>query len=277
MDEASTKLKLKRQNKGGMGNLAGNTYESHFAIWRVLLAVEQLRDGALSRLALQLRNSPVDDWVEELERERRHFQLKNKKDVRWSEVSAGFFQQWRSGRRKGRTLRVVLVVPSQRQSRTLARSKKAIARVEVRYFPSAVRPQDLFSRQPVQLTLRAACVERSPTSSDLEAIWSSIDFAWQKVRKPGRFVPIGAVLGALPDRELPLRQPWRPFADWRRAERVLRQVDGFSFGVRDGHFTYSDGTGTDGRKSCRISDFRGFVQRVLKQRPKNLAAVQDIL
>lgn len=59
MAKAATKLKLKRKNRGGLANLAGNTYESHFAVWRVLLAVEQLHGRVLSRLALQLRGCHV--------------------------------------------------------------------------------------------------------------------------------------------------------------------------------------------------------------------------
>lgn len=266
-----------RQHRGGMANLAGNTFESFFGIWRVLAALERLLRGHESKLALQLKHCHVDDWVEDLKTERHFFQLKRKKAVSWGTVRSEFVSQLSTGV-KGKTVKVTLVVRTQLQVTKLRAAKKAVAGAEVLYFPGSLYPQDVITSKPANLTVRAVCVESSPTRSELEAIWSSIDFAWQKVRKPGKFVGIEGVLDALPDQNFPpLRHPWQPTPSWNKAEKLLNRVPGLSFGINGGHFTYSDGAGTEGRLSCRTTTFRKFALRVLTQRPKNLDAVWELL
>lgn len=274
---AAARKALARQHRGGMANLAGNTFESFFAIWRVLAALERLLRGHESKLAFQLKNCHVDDWVEDLKTERHFFQLKRKKSVSWGSVRSEFVSQLATGV-KGKRVKVSLVVHTELQVTKLRAAKGAVAGAEVLYFPGSLYPQDIIASKPANLAVRAVCVESSPTRSDLEAIWSSIDFAWQKVRKPGKFVDVEAVLDALSDQNFPpLRHPWQPTQVWKRAEKLLKRVGGLSFEINGGHFSYSDGAGTEGRVSCRTPTFRTFALRVLTHRPKNLDAVWDLL
>ncbi len=183
---AAAKSKLVKQHTGGMANLAGGVFETHFAIWRVLGALELLLTGDHTRLALQLKDCHVDDWVEDGACERHFFQLKRKKTVTWSAVRSEFVAQL-STKLKGKNVKVSLVVCSKAQVQSLRSAKKAVPGARVLFFPPSLRPQDVLKAAPVVDTVRAACVKPA-TPSDLETIWSSIDFAWQKVRKPGKFV-----------------------------------------------------------------------------------------
>ena len=269
--------KQTRQHTGGMANLAGNVFETHFGIWRVIRALERLSAGEQSRLAPQLRKCDVDDWVEDRKAERHFFQLKHKKKLSWGAVRSEFESQLAT-RVKGKSVTVALVVRTKLQQKKLRKARGAVAGARVVFFSGAIQPQVVIASAPALTTLRAAFVGDAPTRSDLEAIWSSIDFAWQKVRKPGKFVEVERVLEALTDQNFPpLRHRWRSPPHWNAAEKLLRRVHGLSFSLDGGYFLYDDGSGTRGRYSSRTSVFREFVRRVLKVRPKNLEAVRDIM
>jgi hypothetical protein len=263
--------KLARQHAGGLANFHGNTFEHCFGVWRVVLALYQLAGGKPSRLALQLKDAHVDDWVEESGGKRRHFQLKRKTRVSWREVAEDFKAQLRTADE------VTLVVASSAQRKSLARSPARVAKAGVMVFPRHHKPERLLKTSLVRQAVVAACVKSKPTSADLDFLWAVIDFAWQNVRQPGLFKPVREIWEHLPDRTHLLRQTWTPTARWLKAAKVLSAIAGFTFSLDGGHLFYDDGAGTRGILSCRTSDFDEFVRSVLKTRPQSLDDVRELL
>jgi hypothetical protein len=87
-----------RQRLGGVASLSGNDFESHFAVWRVLLALERARLGKPGRLAQQLRACHVDDWAERDADGSRYFQLRRRRQQNWGQVREAFISQLAAGK-----------------------------------------------------------------------------------------------------------------------------------------------------------------------------------
>jgi hypothetical protein len=198
-----------KKHLGGLANLHGSNFEDHFGTWRVVLGLDKLRAKLDTRLALQLKDSHVDDWVEATNQERHHFQLKNKKVVRWDEVRRDFENELSAG-----ATSACLVVSNTRQRSQLLRSKTRVARARVMVFPAALNPVRVVAAASVRRALRAICVKPGPRGTDLEMLWMVIAHTWRNTRKPGRFVRTSRVLDALIDPGVPLRFRWKPTKDW---------------------------------------------------------------
>ena len=254
------------RHRGGLASFVGNEYEQLFGVYRVVLALESLRRGTALRLALQLKGCAV---------ERQHFQLRRRGRQSWRDVREAFTEQLRAGRG---TPMITWVVAHPKQAKRLQRSTGRIAQVRIEYFPGWLGPDRHVVRGPAHLALRAACVVALPTLSDLEAIWKDVAFAWESVRRPGRFVAVEQVLGRIDAQsQSPLRFLWSAPKWWTPAERLLRKVDGFTFRVEDGHLFYDSGAGLQGRFSCRSSGFREFAARVVARSPRVLSEVLELL
>jgi hypothetical protein len=131
---------------------------------------------------------------------------------------------------------------------------------------------------PSRRALRAACVVPKPTTSDLQWIWKELAHCWENVRVPGSFRSIRQVLKRLPDHSgTPLRLAWAPTAQWAQARTIFAPIKGVYFRIEDGSFFYSTSAGIEGRMSCRSSDFRMFVKRVISQRPNSVKRFEELL
>lgn len=264
---------LARQHRGGLANFRGGVFEEMFGVYRTLLAVESLLTGNKTRLALQLRNAPVDDWVEARGSERHHFQLKRSRSTSWAAVAEEFRAQLQSG--GNRT--VTLVVSSTNRARRLLRSRRREAAWRVIHFSGATKPRHQWRRGPVANVVERLCLRAVPTDSEREAIWSAIKTAWENVRKPGAFVDVAAVIEALPDRQIPIATPWNTDRRTERAMKILHAIEGMKVAIERGHFLYWFRDGIEGSISCRTSDFRKFVTEVLQQHPVQLDDVRGLL
>jgi len=260
-----------------VASFAGNEFERLFGVYRVLVSLEALRKGTTRRLALQLRDCHVDDWVEDEPGARRHYQLRRRARQSWNDVRDAFQSQLRASVR-GKALTVTWVVAKKGQASLLRTSVGRVEGAKVEHFPGWLRPECHIAGGPSRGALVSACVVPRPTRSDLEAIWKDVAFAWESVRCPGRFVSIKAVLERCDDQsQAPLRYSWTPPSWWTRAEQRLRGLRDFGFRLEDGHFFYSTTTGIQGRFSCRSEAFRQFANNVVTHRPRNLADVLELL
>ncbi len=238
----------------------------------MVLGLDKLKARLDTRLALQLKDSHVDDWVEATSQERHHFQLKNKHVVRWGEVRRDFENELSNG-----ATSVCLVVSNTRQRSRLLRSRARVARATVMAFPSALKPVRVVASATVRRALRAICVKPGPRATDLEMLWMVIAHTWRNTRKPGSFVRTSRVLDALVDPGVPLRFRWKPTKDWLRAKKHLSVIRDFTFRIEDGHFFHDDGAGARGRLSCRTPEFSEFIRLVLKNPPSTLDSVRALL
>lgn len=266
---------LQRRHRGGLSNFTGNLYESHFAVWRVLVALRALEQGIRTRVAIQLRDCHVDDLVEARGADRAYFQLKRKAKASWREVRSDFVKEL--GAQRAGTTSVTLVVNSEALAVRLANSRHAVVGANVLCFPAHDAPQAQIDDEPVVRDLVALCALAQPTPVNLETIWFAIDAAWQKARRPGKFVAVEKVVDALLDPEVPVRVAWKPTRAWLQAEKLLAAIPGLSFEIIGGHFFYSDAAGSQGHVSCRTSTFRSLVRCVLQQKPRTIDDFQELV
>ncbi len=264
-------------HRGGVAAVRGSDFERLFATYRILVAATEVAAGKQVRVASQLKNTRVDDWVEDRADLRSHFQLKRVKKLGWSAVRPDFEAQ-RRVRYKGRRLELCLVVASQKVAAQLRCARRPVKDVAVVVFPGEARPERLLRQAgKVQLAAAASCVLEKPTPSDLEMIWKDVAFAWENARRLGRFVDVGEVIGRLNDLPTPIRRRWRPTRSWRDARAHLAQVNGVSVEVRSGMLSYSTSSGISGRLPCTSHRFRRFVEAVRRERPSSVESVLELL
>ncbi len=269
--------RVSKQHQGGLANFAGSEFERFFGVYRVLLALQRLRSGESSSLAMQLKHCHVDDWVEDRPSSRDHFQLKRTKNLSWNSVRADFRKQLKK-KFNGKTCSVALVVSDRKLAKRLRSSPRAVPRASVLHFPGYTSVKGQLSSTLVRNTLWASCVLPAPTASDLEWIWKDVSHAWSKARKPGKFVSARKVIEHVDDQNPPpLRRAWRATPKWRVARSLLARVTAFSFEVKDGHLHYDDGAGTEGWVSCRTAAFREFVSGVVHNGAMSVSTVRKLL
>ncbi len=204
-----------RQHLGGVASLSGNDFESHFAVWRVLLALERARLGEPARHAQQLRACHVDDWAER-DADSRYLQLRRRRQQNWGQVREAFISQLAVGK----SASVTWVVASTALALRLRRARGRLPKVDILQFPGWLEPARHVAAGPTHAALRAACVVNAPSTSDLELLWKDVSYAWLNTRRLGSFIPIGRVLAHLDDDgATPLRVAGSSHADGEVRQR----------------------------------------------------------
>jgi hypothetical protein len=79
------------------------------------------------------------------------------------------------------------------------------------------------------------------------------------------------------DSQALLRVGWRPSSTWRAAASHLRRIEGFDFWIEDGTFFYSTRSGVTGRASCNSSAFKKFLRAVIRQQPRSIDTVLELM
>ena len=185
-----------------------------------------------TKLAPQLKGACVDDWVEQVSALTSYFQLRRRKKQSWSRVLRKAFVDQR---KLDPAASLTLVVHRTEVVKSLKKSRKRIAGVQIKRFPDWLKPNEHIERAgPVRSALIAACVASPASNSELEWIWKELSHSWENVRSLGQFRRIEQVLERLPDQKSsPLRCQWLPTPSWIKARAILSRVRGLSWEVRD--------------------------------------------
>ncbi len=280
---------LKNKNKGGKSNERGNTYEKHFAVFRIAqCAPEVIERECIIRFWSQIL-AFVDDLIIERPQDslRQHYQLKSGSSVVWgsgtSSISEDFRYQNQLNRLQQITSELGLVVSTveTRQSLTRDIPNNIQPYSQVIHFHYEASLNKVIDKEPAfREGLTYLCAINNPTKDKIETVGAVLLGAWTSIDASS-----GVTLNDILDRA---RQQSPSFIRLIGPEpdidpdvkQILDSIPDFRYQLTKGFFHWEFGGGIEEGTlmySCDTPEFRRFQDRVKERRPTSFDELENLL
>lgn len=278
---------LKNKYKGGSNNLKGNSYENHFAIYKIACLSADVIEGSQSIILRSQILDFVNDFIIDCvgDSSLQHFQLKSGQSVSWGEGDRSIFSDFNNqkklndSRSRGSQITLVVSSPDLKQSLEEIIPTDIKDYSQVVHFHYATSINAVLDREPhFQQVVQYLCAVENATKDKLETVAAVLLGAWVASDKSGI-----SVMEILQKAQQHSPSYIRTFGPEHKLDPqvkdILDKIPKFQYKVSKGFFHWEFGGGIDKGTlmySCETPEFYRFEDRIKQYQPTSFDELENL-